>query len=268
MSMCFVDVEAGVRFLTAGLRTTVANAHNSCTDFVLRCLDIGDTIGSFLRSLLGIPLSCYMDSTLKNRPRKCNETRDHSPATVLIPWSLLPHYLPCPSDNIHYKRCCGPKWINGTFGSDGPSVEVPGPAVGKKPKTSNASSKGNMQQSTKGLEEASRPEPALVKFCTLVTIHCHYDEYLALSPEINWTARRIACRPPISAFPIIHRSVSLPPQIGSKVRHIFQDEEISLLPLPKLAPSGRGFKGSGRMLLARSRASATLKQTFSGPRWP
>jgi hypothetical protein len=56
-------------------------------------------------------------------------------------------------------------------------------------------------------------------------------------------------------------------RLVSEVSHIFQDEEISLLLLLKLAPSGRGSEGSGRMLLARSRASATLKQTFCGPRW-
>ena len=48
--------------------------------------------------------------------------------------------------------------------------------------------------------------------------------------------------------------MSLPLQIGPEVSHIFQDEEISLLLLPKLPPSGRGSQGSGRKLLARSRA--------------
>jgi hypothetical protein len=40
------------------------------------------------------------------------------------------------------------------------------------------------------VEEAFRPDPAFVTFCTLVTIHCHYGEQLALSPEIHWTTRR------------------------------------------------------------------------------
>ena len=30
------------------------------------------------------------------------------------------HYPPCPSDDINYKRCRCPKWINGIIGSDGP----------------------------------------------------------------------------------------------------------------------------------------------------
>ena len=49
--------------------------------------------------------------------------------------------------------------------------------------------------------------------------------------------------------------MSLPSQIGPEVSHIFQDEEISLLLLPKLPPSGRGSQGSGRKLLARTSIS-------------
>jgi hypothetical protein len=30
------------------------------------------------------------------------------------------HYPPCLSDDINYKRCRCPKWINGILGSDGP----------------------------------------------------------------------------------------------------------------------------------------------------
>jgi hypothetical protein len=82
-----------------------------------------------------------------------------------------------------------------------------------------------------GVEGASRPEPALVTLCTLATIRGHYAERLALSFEIHWTTRRTGCRSPISAFTIIHRSVSLPPPMSSEV-HIFQDEETSLLSLP------------------------------------
>jgi hypothetical protein len=47
MPMGFVEVEANVRLLTANLRTTVPGVHDSCEDFALRCLYIGDTIGSF-----------------------------------------------------------------------------------------------------------------------------------------------------------------------------------------------------------------------------
>jgi len=32
------------------------------------------------------------------------------------------HYPPCPSDDINYKRCRCPKWINGILGSDGPFI--------------------------------------------------------------------------------------------------------------------------------------------------
>ncbi len=55
MPMGFVEVEANVRFLSINLRTTVPDAHDSCAGFVLRFLDIGDTIGSFLQSLLESP---------------------------------------------------------------------------------------------------------------------------------------------------------------------------------------------------------------------
>jgi hypothetical protein len=32
------------------------------------------------------------------------------------------HYPPCTSDDINYKRCRCPKWINGILGSDGPFI--------------------------------------------------------------------------------------------------------------------------------------------------
>jgi len=32
------------------------------------------------------------------------------------------HYPPCPSDDINYKGCRCPKWINGILGSDGPFI--------------------------------------------------------------------------------------------------------------------------------------------------
>src|ERR1700726_3122334 len=32
------------------------------------------------------------------------------------------HYPPCPSDDINYKRCRCPKWINDVLGSDGPFI--------------------------------------------------------------------------------------------------------------------------------------------------
>jgi len=32
------------------------------------------------------------------------------------------HYPPCSSDDINYKRCRCPKWINGVLGSDGPFI--------------------------------------------------------------------------------------------------------------------------------------------------
>ena len=32
------------------------------------------------------------------------------------------HYPPCTSDDINYKRCRCPKWVNGILGSDGPFI--------------------------------------------------------------------------------------------------------------------------------------------------
>ncbi len=32
------------------------------------------------------------------------------------------HYRPCTSDDINYKRCRCPKWVNGLLGSDGPFI--------------------------------------------------------------------------------------------------------------------------------------------------
>jgi hypothetical protein len=72
------------------------------------------------------------------------------------------HYPPRPSDDINYKRCRCPKWINGILESDGPSVAAPRPAVGKMLRISNGSWKRKYEAKERGLEEASRPEPALV----------------------------------------------------------------------------------------------------------
>ena len=73
MPMGFVEVATSVRFFTANLRTTVPDAHDSCADFVLRFLDIGDTIGSFLQSLLGSPFNAPWILLLKTV--RANATR-------------------------------------------------------------------------------------------------------------------------------------------------------------------------------------------------
>jgi hypothetical protein len=50
----------------------------------------------------------------------------------------------------------------------------------------------NMKQTRKDWKRLPGRESALVNFCQLVIIHRHYDEHLALPPEINWTTRRMA----------------------------------------------------------------------------
>src|ERR1700722_744795 len=72
-------------------------------------------------------------------------------------------YSPCPSDDINYKRCRCPKSINSVLGSDGPSsVATPRLAVGKRLRISNAKLEQECEAKQQGLEESSRPKPALV----------------------------------------------------------------------------------------------------------
>jgi len=73
------------------------------------------------------------------------------------------HYPPCPSDDINYKRCRCPKWINGILGSDGTFIRRSAKTRSwEKAEDFKRKLEEEYEAKQKGLEEASRPEPALV----------------------------------------------------------------------------------------------------------
>lgn len=73
------------------------------------------------------------------------------------------HYPPCPSDDINYKRCRCPKWINGILGSDGPFIRRSAKTRSwEKAEDFKRKLEEEYEAKQEGLEEASRPEPALV----------------------------------------------------------------------------------------------------------
>ena len=73
------------------------------------------------------------------------------------------HYPPCPSDDINYKRCRCPKWINGILGSDGPFVRRSAKTRSwEKAEDFKRKLEEEYEAKQQGLEEASRPEPTLV----------------------------------------------------------------------------------------------------------
>jgi integrase len=73
------------------------------------------------------------------------------------------HYLPCPSDDINYKRCRCPKWINGILGSDGPFIRRSAKTRSwEKAEDFKRKLEEEYETKQKGLEDASRPEPTLV----------------------------------------------------------------------------------------------------------
>ncbi|MGA8860526.1 MAG: hypothetical protein WB506_10995, partial [Candidatus Sulfotelmatobacter sp.] len=73
------------------------------------------------------------------------------------------HYPPCLSDDINYKRCRCPKWINGILGSDGPFVRRSAKTRSwEKAEDFKRKLEEEYEAKQKGLEDASRPEPTLV----------------------------------------------------------------------------------------------------------
>jgi len=73
------------------------------------------------------------------------------------------HYPPCPSDDINYKRCRCPKWINGIVGSDGPFIRRSAKSRSwEKAEDFKRKLEEEYEAKQRGIEEASRPKPALV----------------------------------------------------------------------------------------------------------
>jgi len=73
------------------------------------------------------------------------------------------HYPPCPSDDINYKRCRCPKWINGILGSDGPFIRRSAKTRSwERAEDFKRKLEEEYEAKQQGLEEASRPKPALV----------------------------------------------------------------------------------------------------------
>ncbi len=73
------------------------------------------------------------------------------------------HYPPCPSEDINYKRCRCPKWINGILGSDGPFIRRSAKTRSwEKAEDFKRKLEEEYEAKQQGLEETSRPKPALV----------------------------------------------------------------------------------------------------------
>src|SRR5579863_4045506 len=73
------------------------------------------------------------------------------------------HYPPCPSDDINYKRCRCPKWINGILGSDGPFIRRSAKTRSwERAEDFKHKLEEEYDAKQQGFEEASRPSPALV----------------------------------------------------------------------------------------------------------
>jgi integrase/recombinase XerD len=73
------------------------------------------------------------------------------------------HYPPCPSDDINYKRCRCPKWINGILGSHGPFIRRSAKTRSwEKAEDFKRKLEEEYEAKQQGLEEASRPKPAFV----------------------------------------------------------------------------------------------------------
>ncbi|PYX27222.1 MAG: hypothetical protein DMG80_19235 [Acidobacteria bacterium] len=72
------------------------------------------------------------------------------------------HYPPCP-DDINYKRCRCPKWINGILGSDGAFIRRSAKTRSwEKADDFKRKLEEEYEANQQGLEEASRPKPVPV----------------------------------------------------------------------------------------------------------
>lgn len=72
------------------------------------------------------------------------------------------HYPPCPSNDLNYKRCRCPKWINGLLGSDGAFIRRSAKTRSwEKAEDFKRKLEEEYEAKQQGLEEASRPKPAL-----------------------------------------------------------------------------------------------------------
>lgn len=78
-------------------------------------------------------------------------------------WVYSRHYPPCPSDDINYKRCRCPKWINGILGSDCPFIRRSAKTRSwEKAEDFKRKLEEEYEAKQQRLEDASRPKPALV----------------------------------------------------------------------------------------------------------
>ncbi len=82
------------------------------------------------------------------------------------------HYPPCPSDDINYKRCRCPKWINGILGSDGPFIRRSAKSRSwEKAEDFKRKLEEEFEAKQQGLEEASRPNSRCACWSETVTRH-------------------------------------------------------------------------------------------------
>jgi integrase/recombinase XerD len=80
------------------------------------------------------------------------------------------HYPPCPSDDINYKRCRCPKWINGRLGADGSFIRRSAKTRSwEKAEDFKRRLEEDYEAKQKGEDEATRPEPAVQTIKDAVT---------------------------------------------------------------------------------------------------
>lgn len=80
------------------------------------------------------------------------------------------HYPPCPSNDINYRRCRCPKWINGRLGSDGAFLRRSAKTRSwEKAEDYKRKLEEEYEAKQKGLEEATRPEPTVLTIKESVT---------------------------------------------------------------------------------------------------
>jgi integrase/recombinase XerD len=80
------------------------------------------------------------------------------------------HYPPCPSNDINYRRCRCPKWINGRLGSDGAFIRRSAKTRSwEKAEDFKRKLEEEHDAKQKGLEDATRPKPTVLTIKEVVT---------------------------------------------------------------------------------------------------
>jgi len=109
------------------------------------------------------------------------------------------HYPPCPSDDINYKRCRCPKWINGVLGTDGPFIR-------RSAKTRSWEKAEEFKRDLEAKYEAKQNR---------------HQEVVALAPE------KISVKDAVSRFISSKRNENLAESTLGKLKTIFEKQFLS-----------------------------------------